>query len=254
MMQPTLSLEQTYVAPATLLPANLRAHASAANLCFFQVVDCAPNVERLFVRVAALPHRLDETDSPRVFTACLSAEQLAQSLLWDRAMQARPTCDVRELVELHVKDICGTLSTVVPAAAPTASAQVPQQEEMKEEEITFVALPEIFVSCETMQEVAGDVQPPRAHAPRHKQQAWARLNWLREAIAMLRRQQSHANQLPGKLFIFLARLDTMLRRAFVAQHHMRQPLVCARPVFIADRQVGWHMIVGVPLSVAFAAA
>src|SRR5579859_1921805 len=101
MTLPIISPDQTYVAPATLLPYDLRLHASAANLCYFQVVDHAIDAERLFVRMTALPHRLDETDSPRVFTVCLSREQLAQALPWDRAMQARPTSDVRELVELH---------------------------------------------------------------------------------------------------------------------------------------------------------
>src|SRR5713226_6658044 len=105
MILPSSSPDYTYIALATMLPCDLRAHASIANLCFFQVVDHTTDAEQFFVRVTALPHRLDDMDSPRVFTACLSAEQLAQSLLRDRAMQAKPPCDVRELVELQVKQV-----------------------------------------------------------------------------------------------------------------------------------------------------
>ena len=96
---PTISPERTYVALATLLPCSLRAHASSANLCFFQVVDHATHAERLFVRVAALPHRLDTLDSARVFTLCLTTRQLAQALPWDQTLQDKATCDVRELVD-----------------------------------------------------------------------------------------------------------------------------------------------------------
>jgi hypothetical protein len=225
--------EHTYVALATLLPSDLRAQASAANLCFFQVVDHAAHAERLFVRATALPHRLNDLDAPRVFTVCLTTEQLAQALPWDRTMQARPTCDVRELVELHTKQVCaGTFPSqpVAPIAAPAS----PQQQE----NIELVTLPEVFVSCETVQEVIVEMQPPQRNAPQQKQQRWVRLTWLHAAIAMLRRQCSHVVQLQGILHAYLAALDHAIRCAFVVQHRLHQPLVCASPVFIEGRQVG----------------
>src|SRR5947209_6731724 len=155
--------EHTYVALANLLPYDLRAQASVANLCFFQVVDHATDAERLFVRAAALPHRLNDLDAPRVFTVCLSTEQLAQALPWDRTMQAKPTCDVRELVELHTKQVdVGTFPSqpVAPMAAPASSQQ--------QEDVDLVALPEVFVSCETVQEVGVEMQPPPGNAPQQK--------------------------------------------------------------------------------------
>ena len=245
MTLPTISHEHTYVALATLLPPGLRAHASSANLCFFQVVDHATDAERLFVRVAALPHRLDDADSPRVFTLCLSTEQLVQALPWDRAMQARPTCDVRDLVELHIKRVGGQ----VPAAAPMAAPALAQQQE----DFELIAFPEVFVSCESVQEVAGEVQAPHENAPQQMQRKWARLTWLHTAIAMLRRQLAHVIQLQGTLHAYLATLDRAIRSAFVAQHQLRQSLLCASPVFIEGRQVGWHLRIGVPVSAALAA-
>jgi hypothetical protein len=248
MTLPTISSGHTYVALATLLPRSLRPHASSANLCFFQVVDHATDAERMFVQAAALPHRLDDLDSSRIFTVCLTTEQLGQALPWDRAMQARPTCDVRELVELHAKQVCaGTFPSqpVAPIAAPAS----PQQQE----DVELVALPEVFVSCETVQEVGVEMQPPPGNTPRQKQRRWVQLTWLHAAIAMLRRQCSHVAQLQGILHAYLAALDHAIRCAYVAQHRMHQPLVCASPVFIEGRQVGWHLRVGVPVSTALAA-
>lgn len=243
---PTISCECTYVAPATLLPSHLRARASVAHLCYFQIVDHATNAERLFVRVSALPHRLDELDSSRVFTVCLSSEQLAQAVSWDRAMQARPTCEVRELVECHARQVCGnTLS--LPEVSPIVVSAPAQQ--LAEQDSALVALPEVFVSCETVQEVVTEMQtPPNGNAPQHQQKRWERLTWLRAAIAMVRRQLSHIGQLPGTLVASLATLDEAIRYAFVAQHRLHYPLVCSQPVFIDGRQVGWHLLIGVPFS------
>ena len=237
--------EQTYVAPATLLPCNLRMHASTTNLCYFQVVDHAPHAERLFVRVAALPHRLDDADSPRVFTLCLRTEQLARALPWDRAMQARPTCDVRELVALHVQQMGGT----PPATAPVAAVS-----SKEEEDVTLAPLPEVFVSCETAAHVAEDERILSSVIPKRRIVAWIRRTWLRAALVVVMRQLSHVNwRLHGHLHAFLARLDSALRSVFVAQHRTRQPLVYASPVFIEDRQVGWRVQVGIPVPAALAA-
>jgi len=237
--------EQTYVAPATLLPCDLRMHASTANLCYFQVVDHAPHAERLFVRVAALPHRLDDADSPRVFTVCLSTEQLEQALPWDRAMQARPTCDVRELVALQVQQMGGTLPTTAPVAA------LPPQ---GEKDVLLTPLPEVFVSCETVAQVAEDERILSSVMPKRHIVAWIRRTWLRAALAVVMRQLSHGNwRLHGHLHAFLARLDSALRSVFVAQHRTRHPLVYASPVFIEGRQVGWRVQVGSPVLAALAA-
>jgi hypothetical protein len=248
---PTISREHTYVALATLLPRSLRVQASIANLCFFQVVDHATDAEQLFVRVAALPHRLDDLDSPRVYTVCLSTEQLAQALLWDRTLQVRPTCDVRELVELHVKQ-AGDGILPVPDAAPAVAAPTPARPQ-EEKDIELVAVQEVFVSCETVQKVAAGMQAPQGNTPRQKQRKWVRLTWLHAAIAMLRRLRSHVAQLQGILHAYLTALDHNIRCAYVAQHRLHQPLVCASPVFIEGQQVGWRLIVGVPVSTALAA-
>jgi hypothetical protein len=243
----TISPEHTYVALATLLPCDLRAYASTAHLCYFQVVDHAPDAERLFVRATALPHRLDETDSPRVFTLCLSTEQLAQALPWDRAMQARPTCDVRDLVALHVQQMGGSLPDTAPVAAPAPASQV-------EEDMMLAPLPEVFVSCETIAHVVEDERVLSSVMPKRRMVSWMRRTWLRAALAVVVRQLSHVNwRLQGQLHAFLASLERVLRGVFVAQHRTRQLLVCVSPVFIENRHIGWRVQVGVPVSVARAA-
>ena len=247
MTLPTILRGHTYVALATLLPCDLRAYASSAHLCYFQVVDHAPDAERLFVRATALPHRLDETDSPRVFTLCLNTEQLAQALPWDRAMQARPTCDVRDLVVLHVQQMGGSLPAAAPVAAPTPASQA-------EEDMTLAPLPEVFVSCETVAQVAEDERILSSAMPKRRIVSWMRRTWLRAALAVVVRQLSHVNwRLQGQLHAFLASLERMLRCVFVAQHRTHQLLVCVSPVFIENRHVGWRVQVGVPVSAARAA-
>jgi hypothetical protein len=247
MILPTISYEHTYVALATMLPSRLRAQASSANLCFFQVVDHASDAERLFVRVAALPHRLDDLDAPRVFTLCLATEQLAQALLWDRAMQSRATCDVRELVELHTRQVGSKehISSIATVATPVLAQQ--------QEDVDIVALPEVFVSCETVQEAAGEVQASHRNALHQKQQRWVHVTWLQAAIVMLRRQRMHVTQIQCVLHASLVALDRAIRCAFVAQHRWRQSLVAASPVFIEGRLVGWHLRIGIPVFIALAA-
>src|SRR5262249_44444914 len=146
----------------TLLPPALRHHASAAQLCYFRLAECAPQADRLFVRVSALPHRLDETNGPRVFTVCLTTEQIAQALLWDRTLQGLPTCEVRELVALHAQQVVGTsLALASPLAravtAPSAPVAAETEEDLPpagtQEGLSLVPLPEVFVSCETVQRV-----------------------------------------------------------------------------------------------------
>ena len=121
------------------------------------------------------------------------------------------------------------------------------------ENVELVALPEVFVSCETVQEAVVEMQPPPVNVPQQKQRRWVRLTWLHAAIAMLRRQCLHVAQLQGILYAYLAALDRAIRCAYVAQHRLHQPLVCATPVFIEGRQVGWRLRVGVPASTALAA-
>lgn len=249
---PTHSRECTYVALATLLPCHLRLHASTAHLCYFQIVDHAPDAEQLFVRVAALPHRLNDLHSTRVFTLCLCRDQLAQALPWDRAMQARPTGDVRELVALHAQQLGGDTRSIPPVR--TAAAPAPASDQHEEVKHTHVALPEVFVSCETVQEVVAHGQVPDESASLHKQGRWVTCVWLQAAIAMLRRQRSHLAQATGKLHTFLASLDQAMRCAFVAQHRSRHSLVCANPVFLEGRHVGWHLLVNLPVTPTLALA
>ena len=117
----------------------------------------------------------------------------------------------------------------------------------------LVTLPEVFVSCQTVQKVVADGQAPGEQASQQKQRAWTRVMWLRAAIAMMRHQLAHVSHVHSGLSAFLIRLDHAMRSSFVAQHRLHQPLVCASPVFIEGRQVGWHLRIGIPVSTALAA-
>ena len=241
MTQLCFSPETTYVAlAATILPPGLRPKASCAGLCHFQVVDHALDAERYFVRVAALPSRLNDLASERVFTLCLSVEQIAQALPWERALQTMATWDVREQVEAHIKRAGGMVPQSEPKPLPSSPAP---------EEVTLVPTPEMFVSCQTIEDVLHDTEVPREGATRHRQRFWLQQFWLRAVLAMVRRQMSHVNPLwQATLHLYLKALDVVTRRVFIACRRTHQPLVYARPAYCEDRQVGWYVRIGVPVT------
>jgi hypothetical protein len=255
--------DTTYVAlAATLLPPELQVHASAAGLCFLRVVDHADQAKGVFVRVTALPHRLDDMDSSRVFTLYLSREQLAQALPWDRQMQARATCDVRELVTFQSQGVftirvdAGQLASKLPFPSqnephPTNRTTRPHPQERREqadhladqpqETITLLPLPELFVSSQTVQEIAtATPNAPSRTGSVPGRLSWTRFAWLHAALAMVRRQMSHAQQA-------FAKLDTLLENVIATQRHLRQSLVSASAVYVGERLVGWRLQIAYPV-------
>jgi hypothetical protein len=96
-----------YVAPARILPPELRKLASCAGLCYFAAEGAPDEQGQVRARVAALAERL-HAPSPAVYVT-LRSQDLAQALPVTRELEALPTCDLRGLLEDHANQVTGSL-------------------------------------------------------------------------------------------------------------------------------------------------
>ena len=142
---------RVYVALADILPLELRPQASCAGLCYL-VVEQHIQAGSYRVKAAALPQRLSDPRCHRVFTVFVEADELAQVLPYDRALQSIPTCDLRELLEQRGSGgrdlLCAPGEEQRNGSAPSLVALEPSREERA------ALLPELFVSQQTVADAA----------------------------------------------------------------------------------------------------
>jgi hypothetical protein len=240
------STDTTYVGLATaLLPAELQLQASAAGLCYLRIASL--DEEQAVLQVAALPHRLQDTAaSRRVFTIWVATPQLAYVLPWDRALQRLPTCDVRECLQaqLFAVPLSASDGSMLPVCAASLEGEPedaePASQEQEHQTITLLPLPEVFVSCQTVNETVAEAPDPPFDGAAFRLTRWTRLMWLHAALAMVRRQLAHSRQVFHKL-------DILLDKVIGAQRRLRQALVSASAVYIGERLVGWRLEIALPL-------
>ena len=236
----------TYVAlAATLLPPDLQAQASAAGLCHVQVTGYTVANQHC-IQVAALPHRFEEaTSSRRVFTLWVDAEQLSHALPWDRSLQGLPTCDVREHLlaqAVALKDAPShSIATQMPEHRSVDGPELQEPLAPQQDETTvLLPLPELFVSCETVHEAVAEAAEPLLPRSSGRRTSWTRLAWLHAALAMVRRQMSHACQA-------FMKLDILLEKVIATQRRFHQSLVSASAVYVGERLVGWRLQIAYPM-------
>src|SRR5213082_1941414 len=180
------STMRVYVALADILPPELRPQASCAGLCYL-VVEQHMQPGSYRVKAAALPQRLSDSRSQRVFTVFVETDELAQALPYDRALQSIPTCDLRELLEQR------SGSGIVLLCAPgeeqrkgSASSLVVLE---SSREKRAAQLPELFVSKQTVADAAEVVDAPAGggSSKRHRLHM-LQFIWIQAAMMMVRRQ------------------------------------------------------------------
>ncbi|HLG79146.1 MAG TPA: hypothetical protein VFA09_03145 [Ktedonobacteraceae bacterium] len=239
------STDTTYVAlAATILPPDLHPYASAAGLCHLRITSFGDDQEACLIEVAALPHRLhDRTAFRRVFTVWVNTGQLAHALPWDRTLQNLPTCDVRERLEAGISPWPADDSSVPDPVEPGETGETHEQ---GRQAVTLLPLPELFLACETVNEVVADGPEPPRNAPTSRLQRWMRLVWLRAALAMVRRQLVHTRQVFHKL-------DVLLEKVIEVQRQWHQSLVSASAVYVDRRLVGWRLQIAYPMQEVLAA-
>jgi hypothetical protein len=135
-----------FVAPARILPPDLRLRASCAGLCYFVLEGAPDEAGHTLVRVAPLAERLD-VHAHAVY-ARLGPEELAQALPVTRELRSLPTCDLRWQVEGHAYQVTGSSfpsCTELPAECARAeqepvSATAPEPTATIEIEVSFDAV------------------------------------------------------------------------------------------------------------------
>jgi len=111
---------------------------------------------------------------------------------------------------------------------------VPAPQEQERQTITLLPLPEVFVSCQTVNETVAEAPEPPFEGAAFRLTRWTRLVWLHAALAMVRRQLAHSRQIFHKL-------DILLDKVIGAQRRLRQALVSANAVYVGERLVGWRL-------------
>jgi hypothetical protein len=243
------STMRVYVALADILPLELRPKASCAGLCYL-VVEQHMQTGSYRVKAAALPQRLSDPRSHRVFTVFVEADELAQTLPYDRALRSIPTCDLRDLLEERARGSSGMDLLSAPGeeqlngSAPALQAREPSREERA------VLLPELFVSQQTVADAAEVVDaPPGGGSGKHLRLRMLQFIWIKAAMMMARRQMESAKwSLRRNLHTVYSQLHAYLCRVFEACHQTYRMFASARPAYVEDRQVGWYIQVRVPAS------
>jgi len=211
------------------------------QLCYARVLSpCGDSL--YWALVAATPNFVN---AQRVV---LTEEALYFALPWDIRLQGKCSGDILTAMQAHAQAI-RPVQRVVPESFQSqreyprydTSQSHPQEQPKTPEAATLIPLPELFVSYQTVDEVITEsLEPSYTDIPSHPT-SWARLVWLRAALAMVRRQMRHSRQV-------FAKLDVLLDKVVDAQCHMRQSLVSANPVQIGNRLVGWRLTIALPLA------
>src|SRR5437588_4276728 len=241
------STMRVYVALADILPPELRPQASCAGLCYL-VVEQHILAGSYRIKAAALPQRLIDPRSHRVFTVFVEADELVQALPYDRALQSMPTCDLRELLEQRgsggIDLLCAPGEEQRNGSALSLVALEPSREERA------ALLPELFVSQQTVADAAEVVDaPPGGGTSKRRRLHVLQFIWIQAAMMMARRQMESAKwSLQRNLHATYSQLHAYLCQVFEACHQTYRIFASARPAYVEDRQVGWYIQVGVPAS------
>jgi len=236
---------------------KLQLFASSDWLCYFRIFHVFADGS-VRIRVAALPHRINDTDSGRSYFTTLSREEFALALELDRKDLDLATCDLREKVEERAQriqpiehthpEVCldeedQEISTLKPAYPPEVLKMLRPVEQplcvtsrkrhlVDEEQLPQVqrpntrALPPVFVPETTVQQAVDRFKAITGVVPtsrKHRQKVW-----LQAALNTLQACKEHATQ-PVKTVIELQ--DQRIRDVLVNWLSSAVLLVEAVPVF-----------------------
>lgn len=256
---PSLSLptyfQQTYVALATILPEEQRVQASCAGLCFVQILDLDKEAQQYHIGVAAISSFLDAANPGKVQHLTLTKNQLRQMLPWDRTLQRLETCCVREVLQVYVYRLGAVEISAHPYKLEDDSLPVQQPTQApdvqrKRSKVVWTALPEVFVSATTAQDLADRIKKSAEHGG--KKTCPQRLFWLKTMIAALNRQLQHLNARSHAAFCdlctkLLATAEGMVS-AFKRRNRLNNLcfLVNAIPLRQDGHWLGWHLVIWLP--------
>ena len=200
------------------------------QLCYARVLS--PCGDGLYWATVAAT--LDFSHAVRII---LTEENLYAAIPYDIRVQGKCSSDIIKLMAVHARHV--RPAQRIPSAQ-TSEQTAPVQPQQAREEPTLIPLPEIFVSTQSVEEARAETPELSGVGIPSYPTAWARMVWLRAALAMVRRQAQHARHAFNKL-------DVLLDKVLDAQRDLRQSLVSASPVHVGDRLVGWRLQIALPL-------
>ena len=232
-----------YVSPASIFVAlaavtlpndpDLHACLSCAHLCYFQV-ERSIDDDLHHVRIAALPHRLQDVDSGNHSEFMyLTASQLAQALPWDRMLQGMVTSDIRALLESHSAQMSDT-----PLESLIALPPIPTEPSFS---CVLVSRQDLHYALETMHRTAEDVLAPAAQIRRRgmrRLQRWLDVVLFRAVLSTL---------------VQRTELYQMVQRVLRSRRQFPQRLISACEVYNDGLLQGWLVQVTIPRTLASAA-
>jgi hypothetical protein len=231
-----ISTNDTFVFPVEGLDPNT-APLACAGLLYANVVRPIDD-EDILVRVAGLLDRIG--DKARSYVVIFKRSLLSKAFTLDDEARKLPTCELRELVQAHA-------STDIPLPESALQDTTSSSHSREEAEADLIPLPELFVSCETMQTASGSMGIQAESATiLFSTQKRNQLCWLRAALLGLQRQIALAKNHPH-LMHFLKKLDALIRHVLVSHRYLHRWILNATPVIVGDRLVGWRLRVGYPL-------
>lgn len=236
------------VLPSETLCSEVQASQSPTGLVYAQILrPCGdvsiPGGSLYWVEVASTPDMFQSpTGCEETERVILTEEALYFSVPFDVRVQGKSPQDMLRIMEAHAQAVRPAERTFQSRCENSPQYDtVPLHPQEQPETTMLIPLPELFVSVQTVDETVAEApEPLQNHIPAHPT-AWARLVWLRAALAMVRRQMNHCRQAFNKL-------DILLDRVLSAQRHMRQSLVCASPVHVGGRLVGWRLQIALPMT------
>lgn len=235
--------DTVYVSPASIFVAlaavtlpndpDLHACLSCAHLCYFQV-ERSIDDDLHHVRIAALPHRLQDVDSGNHSEFMyLTAAQLAQALPWDRVLQGMVTSDIRALLESHRAQMSDT-PMELPIALPPVSTEPSFS-------FLLVSRQDLHYALETMHHSAEDVL---ASATAIKRNGMCRMQrWL--DVVLFRAVLSTLAQ--------CTELHQLVQRVLRSRRQFPQRMINACEVYNDGLLQGWLVQVTIPRTLASAA-
>jgi len=230
------------VAPASILPADLRSLYSSAGLCYYISSGRPDRKGQQEVTVAALPDRLRPHSTGRICSLVLSEEQRALALEYTPARASMPTCDLRDLVMEQCLRIAPESAETLQEPEHERTNVVQQVQQPATQRIPpLQRLETVFVPNRHVYDMAKRMQT-NTTVTRHRREKL----WLCAALLTLKLQRSFAGGIKLQQNIDL---DWNIRCVLVTHLYRRglPQLIEADPVYTRGKIVGYDIHILVPV-------
>lgn len=229
------------VAPASILPPEMRPLYSSVGLCYYLPAGPADACGRREVTVAALPERLRPYGQGRIVSFVLNGEQLALALNYTPDLAAMPTGDVRERVSFHCKAIAPEmLSAQQQPVSGQGATPIQREQHIAYQPTPTQLLEKVFVPVTKAAEAARSIVNDR-----YTMRRWREKMWLRACLYTLALGDTHTLRQQTDL-------GWHIRQVLVGYLYRQDlpRLVEVDPVYYQGEVIGYDIQVTAPIEAA----